>query len=249
MVSTNFIMNDSGEQFNTHTARRFPYGTMLMTQDGRKYRYGLNGAVALVAGRVIQSEVPGANFDDILFASVPAIGDRSVTITTGATATTLDMFAGGYMVVQDDTGEGHTYLIEGNAAAATTSSCVITLAPPGIRLAPVGATTVLLVKHPTREMIIHPSPPTALVVGATGSAMAASVFGWIQSGGPAAVLFTGTAIIGENAVPSLTVDGSLDPYVLSEAAPNTGAGQPVVAWVAEVAVTTEMSFVWLRIDP
>lgn len=238
-----------GEEFNTYSTRRYPLGTLLVTHDGRQFRFTKNGAVAAVPGSLYQSPVPGANFDQLVLPAAVPIGTRTFNITNGATTITKDQFAGGYLNVEDDTGEGRAYLIESNdAEAAGSADFAITLAGGhGVKLALTTATTVGLTAHPLDAVIIHPSPATARLVGVAVSAIPASNFGWLQVRGPASVLTQGTLVINERCVDSASADGAVTPVVLTEGTPNADAGQYSVGTVMEVAATTEHSLIYLDI--
>src|SRR5437773_343778 len=64
-------------------------GERMVTKDGRSFRYCLNGAVALVAGNVIQAAAQIPNH--LALTPVAAsIGDTSITVALGATAATAN---------------------------------------------------------------------------------------------------------------------------------------------------------------
>lgn len=244
------ILSTEGEQFASYSDQRFPFGTLLQLQDGRKYRFAEIGGTNIAAGRLCQSEVPGANFDELAIPGAVAVGARSFDVTNGATTIARDDFAGGTLNVEDDAGEGHVYLIEGNdAEAAGSADFEIRLAPGnGLVVAFTTATTVGLTKSPYKDIIIHPSPATAELVGVTPRALDANQFGWLQVAGRASVLTEGTVVINEVVVDSATSDGSVAALALTEGTPNTGAGQHAVGVVVEVAATTEHSLVKLRME-
>lgn len=234
------------ETKKTYTNRRWPLGTLLVTQDGRAFRFAENGATALAAGVVVQSEVPGANFDELAVPTARSVGDREVTVTNGATSVTADMFAGGYLNVEDDTGEGTLYLIESNSAAGNAGTISITLAE-GLTIAWTTSTTVGLTKHPLADVIIHPSPPTAAVQGVVPTSVAANAFFWAQVRGPASVLTDGTVGIGKSVMASDATDGSVEAWALTEGTPNTEIAA-AIGTVMEVGATTEHSLVKLAIE-
>lgn len=232
--------------YDSFSNQRWLPGTTMDSADGREWVFCLNGAVATVAGSIYQSAVPDAAYDDIVVAAT-AVGERDITVTTGATALTLNQLAGGYMIVADDAGEGRTYVIASNPAVATTTAGVITLAS-GLEVALTAASTVTLVVSPYSGVIIHPSPPTALVVGVAMSAVAAGEYGWFQTKGVGSVLSDGTLVINERFIASTSVNGAAAVIALTEAAPNTGAGQYTLGSVIEVGADTEYSVVRLDIS-
>ena len=118
-----------GDQFTTTSDKRgHSLGDRMVFADGREFKYARAGAsTALVAARVNQQTINSANFDELVVPTARAIGDRTVTVTTGATGVAVDLLADGYLNVEDDTGEGYLYTIQSNVAASTTATLTITL--------------------------------------------------------------------------------------------------------------------------
>jgi hypothetical protein len=249
MSFPNIIFGREGAQYEIHATDaagmgRHPWGTILITPDGRQFRYARAGGT-IGAGLLCQSEVPEANWDE-LNVNTFAVGDKSLLITTGATAVDLNEIAGGYVNVEDDTGEGYMYRVASNVANAGSAESAFIL-DTGVKLAAVAATTVGLLKNPYRDFIIHPSPPTAIVIGVTQMAVVAGNCCWLQTKGPCSVLTEGTLVIGDSVQPSSSADGAVTPLTLTEGTPNTEIAPPV-GWCMEVAATTEYSAIYLRID-
>lgn len=219
-----------------------PLGTRLLFADGRRFIYALAGGTSTVAGKVYQAEVPGANLDDLAVAAT-AVGARSITVTLGATAASADDFNGGYVVVQDDTGEGYAYLIEDTPAISASAAGAIALAE-GVVIALTASTTVLLTKHPGAKVIVHPSPNTAMIVGAAQGIITNAKYGFLQTNGIAAVLTEGTVVIGQRVRVSESIDGAVTPLDFDEA---TQADYGDLGQVHEVAVDTEHSAINLNI--
>lgn len=215
-------------------------GTIGITEDGRRYRWSKAGATALSPGRVMQGEVPGANFDELAIDGVHAIGDKVITITNGNTAITANMFKDGYLNVEDDTGEGILYRIASHPAADTSATCAITLTN-GIAVAMIAATTVGLTKHKCDSVIIHPSPPTATLVGVPNTTVAAGSYFWAQFRGACSVLTDGVITAGKLVMPSASVDGAVAAYSTG------GDDEHIVGAVIEVAADTEHSVIDLML--
>lgn len=249
MAFPNIVNMREGAQYEVHATQRdgngrYPWGTVGITPDGRKFRYARSGGT-IGAGRLCQAEVPEANWDE-LDVNTFAVGDRTLTIVLGATAMDLNEAAWGFINIEDDTGEGYAYSIAGNPAIGSGGTGTFVL-NTGVKLAAVAATTLSVEKNPYRDFIIHPSLPTAQVVGVTQMAVVAGDCCWLQTAGPCSVLTEGTLLIGRSCQPSGSADGAVAPYLLTEATPNTQIW-PEVGWVMEVAVTTEHSIIQLRID-
>lgn len=248
MSFPNVVFGNYGDEFADHDTAQHELGTRLILPDGREFRYAKAGGSALVGGTVQQSAVPGANFDELAVAAAAAVGSQTVTVTTGATAVTENQFAGGYLNVEDDAGEGRLYKIKSHPAAGTTASLVITLEDnQPIQEALTTNSTVGLTSSPFDGVIIQPSPCTAIALGVAVTDVTASQWGWLQTKGPASVLTNGTIVIAQQVMCSDAVDGAVEDLTLTEGAPNT-IDDLIVGRVMEVAADTEHSLVWLTID-
>ena len=220
-----------------------PLGTELHEFTGRKWRRGQqNASSAAIAGSLVQSPVPGANLDELVIAAAAA-GARSITVTLGATALTADEMNGGFVVIEDDAGEGRCYLIEDNPAVSASAAGAISLAH-GIEVALTAATTVSVIPHPGKLVVIHPSPPTAAIYGNPAAAIATSNYGWYQFRGLSAVLTEGTLRIGERVRASEAADGTVTALDFDEA---TQADFGDLGQVVSVGATTEHSPILLNI--
>lgn len=244
MSYPNVHFGNEGEQYNTYSTERWPVGTKMMLQDGRTFQFAKAGAVALAAGVLCQSEVPDADHDTLAVAAAGAVGDKFVTITNGVDTIEANLYAGGYLCVEAaaGTGEGVVYKIaNAHDAIANATNGTIPL-ERGLAIALNTSSTVTLVKHPCRDILIHPSPPTANVVGVTATAIAANKFGWIQTGGVGCCLIDGTVVIGQSVMPSNGTDGSVKAWGLTEGAPNVEI-TPAIGRVVEVAPTGDSGLI------
>lgn len=231
-----------GSQFNeSSTKEGHILGGLMMFADGRTFAYSQAAAVAITAGSLCAQTLNSANFDELAVLAA-AIGDKEVTITTGATAITLDQAADGYINVEDDAGEGHLYQIKSHPAIATTTNGVITLFE-GIQVAWTTATTVTFFLNPWGAAIIHPSPPVTGLLGVTPGARAASFFGWLQTKGIASVRGDQTLIIGEQTRASDGLDGAVEALDRD----GTDENEAAVGLCLEVAATAEHSILALQL--
>lgn len=184
--------------FAQSVTKKEEIGALRITRDGRKFRYCKNGAGALAAGNAVAAVAIAAGIMNEACASAHAIGDLQVTETiTAGVAYAENYFAGGMFQVNDDTGEGHQYLIESSSyCSAAGTSITLTLADP-IRVALVAATS---------EFTLAPSPWMAvttttteenLCVGVAPIAVTAAYYFWAQTGGPGLAVIAGTPAVGE----------------------------------------------------
>ncbi len=171
-------------------------GQVMETDDGRMFRYGQAGGVALAPGKMNDGAVVVANHVNLVTAAAAAVGDFTVTVTLGGTAATLNQYAGGTLWCNvTSTGLGIGYLIKGNPAqTSTTGNLVVTLVEP-IQTAITTTTKTSLFPALYSGAIITPSAATAggPPIGVfTGSSLPISNYGWFQTGGVAPLLSDAT---------------------------------------------------------
>lgn len=236
----------------THTEARHKLGTLKEFPDGSMFRYALNGAVAQVAGRVVQSVVPTSAHVNIAVQAAAAVGDRTVNVTLGATAVVADEYADGYLYVNDagadTTTEGYTYRIKSHPANAGSSTLAVTLYDDSpVLIALTTNSEVSLIHNKFAKVIIQPSPPTAQPVGVAPVAVAANAYFWCQTKGPCAVLTDGTIAQGKHVMCSDSVDGAVETWNITEGTPNVEISFPV-GQVISVNATTEESLIDLRFE-
>lgn len=171
-------------------------GQQAMTDDGRTFRYGSGGLVALAPGKMNDGAVVVANHVNLVTAAAAAVGATQVTVTLGGTAATLNQYAGGTLWCNvTSTGLGIGYLIKGNPAQATTTgNLVVTLVDP-IQTAITTTTKTSLFPALYSAGTLTPSAATAggPPIGVfTGSSLPIANFGWFQTGGPCPLLSDAT---------------------------------------------------------
>src|SRR5215831_2859648 len=167
----------------------------LMENSGRTYRFGQAGAAALVAGQVLQMAVPVANNVNLaVVIAAPAtqtnIGDRTVTVTLGASPLTANQYAGGYVNISTGPGNGYVYQIASHPAALSGNVTINLNEPMQVPLT--SASKVDLVANPYAGVIATP----------------ANGFDWFQVGGSASVLIAGTPAVGQSVSAPSAVAGA-----------------------------------------
>lgn len=231
------------EIYKSYTTPKHRLGAILEFPDGREFRFGQAGAVALAHGKLMQSALPVADHTNVAVSAAAAIGATRVSATLGATAAAKDLYKDGYLVVNDATGEGYMYRIKGHAAVDASGVITVQLYEDTPLVVALVASTseVTLVHNPFKNVLIHASPPTASLAGVTCADLAIGAYGWFQTRGPATVLVQGTLVIGDLCAPSATVDGAVMPSAALE------TDGPVVGIVARIAADTEYGVVNLNI--
>jgi hypothetical protein len=196
----------------TSAIQKADLGTRLTLADGREFVYAKAGGTDLVAGDLQQSAAAIADHED-LATNTAALGATSILVTPAATAGAADLYAGGYCVVTDDTGEGRVYRISGHAAITASTEFTLNLSDP-IDVAFGAGTTVTLVHHPCKNTIVAPTTITGPIVGVAPIAVDVSVaeYYWMQVKGVCAVRANGTLVLGKPVIRGATTAGSVDVY-------------------------------------
>lgn len=216
-------------------------GQRVTTGDSRYFRYMKVGASATIAGQVFQGpaqDTTNENPSGGLTPAAAAIGATSVTISTSTTIA-ANSVAGGYMTVAVTPGQGYTYKIKGNTATSAAAGMVVTLEDP-LQVALTTSSRVCLYKNPYNGIVVAPTTMTNVIVGVPTNIYTAAYYAFIQVGGPASCLQTGTGTCG-TALGFLQggTQGSLAPAI---------AGTPILAWALGTNVTTEYDLVNLVIS-
>lgn len=219
------------------SSQKMQLGVYMESQDGRGFRYAKVGSSNTVAGKVYQSKALDATNDQPSGGHAVAASDAgSVTlVTTDSVTVTADEFAGGYVSVVVTPGQGYTYRIKSHAAF-TAAAVTMTLDDPFV-VALTTSSKVIWVAHPYSGIVIEPGTPTAAIVGVSTGIVTAAYYGWVQTKGACAVLFTGTGAAGK-AVGSLVggTSGSLAPCI---------AATPIVGYHMATGITGEYAMIYL----
>lgn len=188
------------DAFTSSATRLHPLGTPGEAFGGRKFRYVQAGAVALVVGNALQARIEDVDHDDIAV-RVTAAGATELLITTGSSGGALDAneYAEGWAVIDTTPGLGYAYRIKSHAAiAASTNGTLILEEDDPIQVALTASSKVTLMTNPYKGVIQHPvTTASGVTVGGAVCVIAASEYGWIQTGGPGAALIAGTPGVGQ----------------------------------------------------
>lgn len=228
-------------QTSTDTSLATLVGTRFDTSDCREVTLVRNGAVALVPGVLVQDAAVVPNHQNLAVTAYQAFSANGnvparVTCTLGATAVTANQYAGGFLVVNDNNGEGQTLRIASHPAAALSTSLVVTL-EEGASVAITTASEVSLVSAHGADVIIQPTTVTNAQVGVTLSPIAAAAYGFVVSRGLVSCLAQGAIGVGLG----LSV-GSVAGSVAVAAATTARLG-----FAAQAGVDTEYRVVYVNI--
>ena len=243
------IFGEYGDEKVTGTTKLHPYGTRLIIPDGRIFKYGgMSSAAAIGAGQICQTAATTANHDmDLVMTAAASVGDKSFAITLGATAAAEDLYAEGYIGINDGAGEGHIYKIRQHDAIGSGGSGTINLVD-GDTVAEATTTSSLAALHlsPYKNVIIYPTTTTGYCVGVAAAEIAASSYGWFQTWGLAKVLCDVAFVPGNHIRVSDNTAGSAEPLDRD----GTHENDEELGVAALIApVTTDYGFVQLKISP
>jgi hypothetical protein len=238
--------------FAESASAQFPIGSILKYND-RTFRYCKNGGSGLAAGKVTSTRDKSHASNHLnLNCLAAAIGSTTVTIITAGTNIVENEYAGGYLYVNDGTGEGHCYKIKSHPAHTHASSpnCVMTLHDPIVIALVASGTSQVSLAHSKYEKIkVAPgtTPMTGQTVGVPPIAVTADYYFWNQVSGPAAVLVSGTVVIGDSVCH--TISGGTAGAVIARV--GDSAAQRVARTVGEVMqvnASTEYALIDLTME-
>jgi len=173
----------------TSATQKYPLGTKLEARDGRIWRYCKAGGTQLSAGLMGQSPAIDAKLESEVQTNLSTnIGDTviSVLITTGSGLVPANL-AGGYMVIEDATGEGQYYKIQTAAWSTGDTVLSVTLDEP-IRVATDATSKVSLYPNPWLGIVVAPTTLTGYCVGVATGVITANHYYWAQRCGPCAMV-------------------------------------------------------------
>jgi hypothetical protein len=202
-------------EYETSSTQESTLGALAVATDGRKFRYGKAGAVALAAGKLCQGPALVANHQNIAVAAAAAVGAVEVTVTLGATAATANQYAGGLLVVNDADTEGLVYEIDSHPAADASGSLTLTLKSP-VREALTTSSEVSLAQNVYNGVLVNPTTPTGAVVGVPISDIAAGEYGFFCVNGVVGCLNDGGWTAGSAVSPSNAVAGAVEDGVIAQ---------------------------------
>ena len=249
------IYGDPGDEKVTGTTKIHPYGTRMVIGGDRVFKYGgVSSAGAVGAGNIVQAAASTAAHDmDLVITAAVAVGGKSITVTTTATDAVKDLYADGYVYINDGAGEGHTYKILSHAAHDYSDEADLTLNfYDGDTCAEAIDTSALagVFQNPYSNQVVSTAGAhnarTGVITGVCATEMTASYYGWFQTWGPAAVLIsTSATIVGKHVRTSDNVAGAVEPLI--RAGTNEDWEEIGVAGI-EGAADTDYGIIDLRIS-
>lgn len=185
------------ELYASSTTQQHAVGEKAVTADGRSFRYCKAGLSALVVGNAIQTAVQDTAHQDLTPTANAAIGAKVITATLGASAALANQYAGGKLTVSVTPGLGQSCLIAGHAAVLSGGVITVNLEDE-LRVAITAANSKMgLIANLYDRVIQSPTTATGAIIGGCVFPIAASEYGWLQTGGLGAALIAGTPAIAQ----------------------------------------------------
>ncbi len=248
-MSTNFYEGLTGEPnqgiYDISAVKNFPLGTRYQ-KNGRVYRYARAGAVALVAGDLLQSAVNGGTttYQHDLTPSAAALGATAVSVTTVTDTIAANLFADGILAVTDGDAAaamGSMYDIESHTGGAA-GALVFTLKDP-LAKAITTDSRITIIKNIYDGAIQAPvTTATGVIIGVAPVAVTALYYFWCQTWGIANVLVKIALTAGTSVIRDLSCAGSAGVFDGAKVVEPIG----ITGWVTD---TTDSGLVFLMLNP
>jgi hypothetical protein len=245
MVAT--IYGAEKDVYLVGTQQLYSLGQKLETPDGSIFRFMEMGGTTGVANKLYQSSVAEANWTNQDLATALTAGDTQITFKDGGTTFVVDEAAGGTVHAEEASDLGATYRIKSNSVTAAANT-VMQFEDGVVALATSTANPFTFIKNPWKDVIIHPSPATALVIGVQRNIIAANGFGWTQSRGVATCLSNGVSVAAQPLVASNAVDGATANKRTVGTATATTVGTTITHNSGNTPIGSDITVVYLE-DP
>lgn len=225
--------------FTASATKQHELGAFFDDEFGRRFRYALNGAGALVAGNIVQGATLGGAATTLQSActvnTAAAAGDTRILVTAATTAQAAGLYDEGWASIWDnDLTAVYTRRIKTSGALTTTGATDTASCVDLYEGCPVALTTsdkISLQVNIYKNIIVQPAGriPTGIPVGGVHCGVTAAYYAWVQTRGLFGFrLKDVTTNIGAGAVgPAGTTAGSLITAVEADTA---AAYTPVIGW-------------------
>ena len=181
--------------FEESSTQKGNVGAERRLEDGRAFRYAYFAAAAN-RGLLVATDMSATSMAELdNSCTANSIGDSTVTITdaTKLGSATADQYAGAYLHMTDDAGEGYTYRITGNTAAS--SNAVTFTIYDTFLVAATTASDVVITGSPWNSVRAATVGTDYIVSGVTVMNVTANYYAWVQTRGVATILCDGTPAI------------------------------------------------------
>jgi len=227
--------------FQQSSKKKEELGTLRIGSNGKAYRYALCGAADIPAGRFCVGVAIAAAHQNEAILETVAVGTKSLTVTvTAGTAIAENELADGEFLINDGTGEGHSYEIESNTAITTAGTAVTLALRRGIKVALDATSEFTLVRNPFYGAV-QSATQTLPLIGVTPIAVTAGYYFWAQRTGMCAIYSGTTVPVTGQTFAQEGVAGGITVSTSSDVIPDIGR-------CIYAAAATEYSPCWLSLE-
>lgn len=208
------------------------------TSDGRVYRYAKAGASNLATAILTVNADVNTDVANKTVAATVAAGATQVLVNVSG-AVVANVYAGGYLTVNDATGEGYTYLVTGNTAASGAGTITVYIQEPLQLGLTVSVSEYTLTVNPFQSVVISATDQADQPTGVTNIPVTAAYYFWLQTGGTTAVLWDEAVTRGLALTIGTGVAGAVEAL--------DAAGEPQVGIATMAGVDTEYQPAYLTL--
>lgn len=206
-MSTNIIDLAAADIWSETQYQYHPIGARGVTADGRVFRYAKMGE-AITKGYLTQSPAIDTATITMAVTAAAAIGAKEISFTHGATTSTANEYAEGFLTVSYGTGIGQTLKIASHAAFTSGGASTIYLEDPLI--VALDTTSKIDITHnPWRGVLMDTSQVT-VPTGVALRAFTSGYYGWLQTRGVCGVFADNTITAGYEVNNDASVSGAID---------------------------------------
>ena len=194
--------------YESHATPKFAIGTGFERSDGAKFRYSHFG-VNTLPGVLVSTDFSESNqvrtsVGIVISSSATAVGDEAIKPGTKGSryveiifaSITANKYAGGYLVICEDSGAGYTYRVKGNTAtnSPVSGNFRLELYQP-LQETVTNASDWAIFGSKYANLEAHTQGTDAAIAGVTVSdiKVATAAYGWIQTKGILGVLIDDTS--------------------------------------------------------
>lgn len=216
-------------------------GEAVVLADNRKFAYAKASSTSSV-GKLQTAPAPITNHHNMAMTAV-ALGATQVTVTPAATGGAANIYAEGYLVINDNDGEGRTYQVKGHPTITSSVAFTVDLFDPITGVAGTTAQEASLV-HNNYNAVIEGTSATVRPAGVPYVTAAAGNYFWLATRGVASVLNGATVTLGAPQINSGATAGAV-----VDQTDNLGASAEIQVGVASImaGVSTEYRPIFLQI--
>lgn len=181
----------------------YSVGDLVEGSKGRRFRYVLNGASALVKGNLLQEAVEDTTYENMAIGTAGAVGDQYLQVTNGTATITSAQFVGGTVGVYTagTVAVGDEYVITRVTGTLTTGGALKVWLDRPLRYAYTTSAKVNMRRSPYSGVIQMPATtPTGMPVGFAIYEIPANEYGWILTHGEVTALSDGSTFAVGSAV-------------------------------------------------